>query len=486
MNFTLRKYQNEFKENIRQAFRTNKSVLAQLPTGGGKTKVFISITQAALEKERPVLILTESKKIFSQIQNEVGGIELNAGCSDAIKIEKGMAYVAMAQTLNKRPMILRQFNNFKNELLVITDEAHMGTHSKILFEIPSAKLIGFTATPVWRTSKHLPLIYQTLVTGPQVQELIQEQALVPYRHYARVGIRHDFLKIQNGEYTEKSQMLAFYNQDVFNGLYEDLNKIPYKKCLIFCSSIDHCDLLHKDLCEAGFKVSKTHSIDSALMKEFDTENSGINICVSVGQLTKGYDYPVVDLIVLNRATTSLALFLQMLGRGSRPSDMKQSFTALDYGSNWQKHGLWDWDRDWNKLWKAPKKGDKPLGAPPVKNCPSCMAIIAASARVCPYCSFELPLTEKQKKDGLLVELTEKYQSLIGKKLSELNAEELALYARLKNKGQFAMRIARSQEQKREGWLRDFAKSMGYKNGWIDHQIQLITSEPIEFNDFKLK
>jgi superfamily II DNA or RNA helicase len=176
----------------------------------------------------------------------------------------------------------------------------------------------------------------------------------------------------------------------------------------------------------------------------------------------------------------------MIGRGSRIHEDKNHFIVLDYGDNYKRHGLWDMDREWEKMWMTQKKrrNEEKLGVAPVKMCEKCQAIIAASALVCPFCAELQPREEKEKEQGELIEITEKYSQLIGRRISELSADELATLAKLKNKRGWCIRVARAKEQKERGFLEEFARAMNYKNGWVQHQE--IGAEPIDFYDIILK
>jgi len=222
------------------------------------------------------------------------------------------------------------------------------------------------------------------------------------------------------------------------------------------------------------------------MARFKDLNSAIHVCVSVGVLTKGWDYPPLDLVILNRATTSLPLYMQMIGRGSRTFTDKNIFTVLDYGGNYERHGLWDAEVDWQKKWQQQKK--KKEGVAPVKNCPICDYINPVSVAACKNCGhiFEVQDTKPNEDETRLIEITAVYRNLIGLKVSELNPQQLALYAKFKNKKAFAIRVARSQEQKIPGFLLQFAIFMGYKPGWTHYQSQQLTNEQILFTDITLK
>ena len=489
---TLRPYQEKFIEAIRTNLAQYKRIIACAATGSGKSKIFIRIAQMAHAKGLTVLVLTESSKIYEQLTGELQAGNINASRKDGA-ILPGHIYIAMAQTLARRPHMLRQFTEHGPRLLIITDEAHIGTPTKLLLQLPAAFHIGFTATPDWRSAKHLPLLYNACIVGPQPDELVTEGYLSPYLHFARVLADLDELKIKSGEFTEESQELIFESRKVYDGLLTDLKQMTYKKAIIFTASIKHCTDVHTKLTAAGFNAIQVHSgipsnSQSLNMARYRSPDTGIDICVSVGILTKGWDFPAVDLVILNRATTSLPLYLQMIGRGSRISDNKPSFTVLDYGGNYERHGLWDANIDWQKKWKEqPKK--KKDGVAPIKMCPKCDFINPVSVMVCKNCGHKFAPPEPTEDDiekTKLIELTAKYRQLVGKRISELKPHELALYAKFKNKKAYAARVAKSKEQAGlTGFLSDFAACMNYAKGWTFYQQKELTA-PIAFHDILIK
>jgi type I site-specific restriction endonuclease len=77
------------------------------------------------------------------------------------------------------------------------------------------------------------------------------------------------------------------------------------------------------------------------------------ILTSVSILTTGFDEPTIDTILLNRATKSLTLYYQMVGRGSRILNNKSKFTIIDLGNNLYRFGPWGADLDWQLIFKSP-------------------------------------------------------------------------------------------------------------------------------------
>lgn len=77
------------------------------------------------------------------------------------------------------------------------------------------------------------------------------------------------------------------------------------------------------------------------------------ILTSVSILTTGFDEPTIDTIILNRATKSLTLYYQMIGRGSRILNNKSSFKVIDLGNNCYRFGPWGSDLDWQLIFRSP-------------------------------------------------------------------------------------------------------------------------------------
>jgi len=477
----LRPYQTAFVTNIRAALAQSKKIIACAATGSGKTKTFLSISNTALSKGTTVLILTESRKIFSQIAAEVPTAVNISAKQKFIFVEPGRLYVAMAQTLARRPRIVEQFQALGSRLLIINDEAHIGTATKLLEQLPAAYLIGFTATPDFKVAKHLPKIYRGIVVGPQPQELVEAGFLAPYYHYERRGVDTAGLaKDSRGEFTEASQYEAFTKTKIYAGIHDDLNRAAYSKAIIFCSSIKHAQNLTAELRAAGYEAAEVHTENQHADRElFKFTHGGVKICVSVGILTKGFDFPQIDMVILMRATTSLALYLQMIGRGSRQAHGKEHFTVLDYGGNGSRHGLWSAEHEWAEKWRGKEKKKKD-GTPPVKECPVCFLLVAPSMKVCPECGHVFKATAAELAEGEMINLLSDYDKIRGKFIGSLTPPELAIYARTTNKKAFAARVAKSKGAE---YLADYGREMNYNEWWAKRNE---TTESLDFFNVLIK
>lgn len=460
---TLRPYQIPFYDSLRKALAVHPRVIACMATGGGKTKTFVKIALDSAAKGRSVLILSEALSILTQIKAEV------PAALDLGYMPSGGIMVGMSQTLVRRPAILSRLQELGPRLLIIADEAHIGTHSKALKQLPDAYLLGFTATPDYRKAKHLPEIYEGCVVGPQPAELVELGALSRYRHYERRGAGLDALQKKNGEYTEESQHIAFDSPEALSALVSDVSGTVHNKVMIFTSSIKSAGIVSDYFRSAGVEVSEVHTGRSdAEFQLFLYRKNAVRVCVSVGSLTKGFDDPATDLIVLWRATTSLPLYLQMIGRGSRViPGVKEEFTVLDYGQNGSRHGRWDHAHDWGEMWHGKDRGK---GVAPSRLCPVCFALMPVQVVVCSECGYKWAIKPPKRvaiDETRLVELAEVGE---GRRIGSLTPAELAQYARgsggEERKRKMAARVARS---KGEAYLSEYAAEMGYKSGWVQHQ-----------------
>jgi hypothetical protein len=175
-------------------------------------------------------------------------------------------------------------------------------------------------------------------------------------HY-HVGLTS--LKVgRSGDYTVSSSERIYNNyamQDKLLSAYRE--KSLGKKTLIFNNGIATSQYVYATFQEAGYDVrhlDHTHSTKERkeILQWFRDKPDAILTSVSI--LTTGFDEPTVESIILNRATKSLTLYFQMIGRGSRVLPGKKEFMVIDLGNNLNRFGLWDDTIDWASIFKAPE------------------------------------------------------------------------------------------------------------------------------------
>ena len=461
----LRTYQVESREQLSLGWRDNKRQILTMPTGSGKTFTFIDMARLAAERGKTVMILTHRTELFKQTQSSFVSTgatpQMISTDSPEPTVTTGV-FVVMVETLARREHLLQQINPD----LIIIDECHFQNFSKLIDFYPDAYVLGVTATPV---GKHLIEYYTNIVQVIDTPELIGLGFLVPYRGFQMETADLSGLKKVAGEYSSKSQYEAFSKIKVFNGVVEEWRKRANgKKTIVFNCNIKHSNEIAEEFNKAGVKsysiTSNTSPADRVrFLDEF--HNGDCMVINNASILTTGYDHPPIECIILNRATDSLALYLQMNGRGSRicPEISKTEFICLDFGGNHTRFGLWSQPRHWS----LEKKKKSKLGEAVVKECPECEAMVYGSARVCPYCEHEFPVAILGGKEGVMVEFFAK--DIPDKKPWDCNGEELAILVKVD-------RIKRGKaigivKRKGESELREFAKNMGYSEGWVWMQLQ---------------
>lgn len=408
----LRPYQDdavdELREGILIGFLRQMLIAA---TGAGKTIIFSYLAKKSVENKKTVLILTDRKELIRQAAKSISGFGVDVNLLDADHKPFSLdaqVYCAMSQTLARRLKIPKYVEYLKNVDVVIIDEAHKTEFEKF-FEYFGEKtvVIGATATPI-RTGNQpsLELTYNAIVEVLSVRELIDQGYLVPARSFA-VPVDLAEVKMKGADYEQGSLNDFYDDKDLYTGAVENyLKHAPGTKTLLFCSGVKNSLAIRDQFRKAG--ISAEH-LDSENVTDKERENilerferGEFLVLCNVGILTTGYDCPSIQTIILYRATKSLALFLQMCGRGSRLFDGKDHFKILDFGNNFVTHGLWEQDREWSL--KKLKKTRKTKGAVPIKECPSCEAILPSVAHACRFCDYVFPVKVKKTVQVMLEEL----------------------------------------------------------------------------------
>ncbi|WP_027126579.1 DEAD/DEAH box helicase [Gelidibacter mesophilus] len=340
----------------------NFNLLYQLPTGGGKTVIFSEIVRRYIKKHnKKVVILTHRIELCKQTSKMLTnfGVDnkvINSNVKELPDQDQYKCFVAMVETLNNR------LNDKKLRLedigLVIIDEAHYNSFRKLFKFFENCFILGVTATPLSSNIK-LPMKdnYQKLIVGDDISTLIKNGFLANAELY-NFDVELNTLKIGiNGDYTVKSSESLYTNSYMLSKLvfaYEEMSK--GKKTLIFNNGINTSKEVYYTFKRAGYNV---RHLDNTCSKQERKEilnwfkNTPDGILSSVSILTTGFDEPTVESVILNRATRSLTLYFQMIGRGSRVLKDKKSFMVLDLGNNAVRFGPWDQPVDWQHIFKYP-------------------------------------------------------------------------------------------------------------------------------------
>ncbi|WP_298316467.1 DEAD/DEAH box helicase [uncultured Aquimarina sp.] len=341
--------------------REDYHLLYQLPTGGGKTVIFSEIVRQYLKHHnRKVLVMTHRIELCKQTSTMLTGfgvdnkvVDSKANLEDQ---DKYSCFVAMVETLNNR------LNEDKLDIsdigLVIIDEAHYNSFTKLFKFFEKSFILGVTATPLSSNIK-LPMKdnYDELIVGETIESLIENEFLARAEVFAyNMGLTS--LEVgSNGDYTVKSSEDLYTNSNMLSQLLQAYEKHSKgKKTLIFNNGINTSLHVYDTFRSAGYPIA--HLDNTATKKQRKQilqwfKETPDAILTSVSILTTGFDEPTVDTIILNRATKSLTLYYQMIGRGSRILKNKSTFNVIDLGNNYHRFGPWGADLDWQKIFNSP-------------------------------------------------------------------------------------------------------------------------------------
>lgn len=465
---TLRpEYQPQLIDGVRQSFaKGNTRVVMCAPTGSGKTVLFTYMVKKHIERGGRALILTDRIELL----NQAGGTFQKFGLHpEEIKAGKKPdlmrnLHCAMVETLYRRAERYASF--LSSRTLVIVDEAHRTAHSKVLELLPeSCYVIGATATP-FRSGNQpsMDSFYQDIVQTVDTPDLIEMGYLSDARSFG-VDIDLTGVKKRSGDWDSEELGKRYSERKVYEGVIENYQRLtPNTKAIAFAPNVASSKELADKFNQAGIHAmhldgSMNQADRSAVLRWFNSTRSGVLVNCSV--LTTGFDQPDIETVILYRATTSLPLFLQMIGRGSRVTENKRQFTILDFGNNIKTHDFWEAPRQWS-LEKPPKRKKKDVA--PVRLCEKCGALIPVTSKTCKFCGHEKKLTEKEKKKkemAILVELP-KPERLARARVASLD-EKVEM---CKAKAIKAAWVLHQMTDKDEAM--EFVKKMGYRDGWYHY------------------
>ncbi len=436
-------------------------VLLQAPTGFGKTVVAAAVVQSAARKGKRALFLVHRDELLVQASRTFNRFDVAHGfLSPAYTYDPTHSiYVGMVDTVRSRLKSGKVRGRFD---LVIADECHHATSNtwrEVLDHChgAGAKIIGLSATPVRLDGRPLLGIFDRMVLGPQVRELIESGDLASYDYYAPPLVDASEIKQSRGDYDQR-ELADLTDRPKITGdaiaHYQRL--LPGKRAIVFCVTIEHAK--HVAAAFAGAGVPAAH-IDGMHMSREERrrvvrgfEDGRILVMTNVGIATEGFDVAACDAVILLRATASLGLHMQMVGRAMRPHGQKVA-VILDHVGNWQRHGLPDKDRDWTLEGRVKGKRRKRDDEEPVemRQCDRCF-IVHAPAPACPSCGYVYPVAARE-----IVQVDGTLQRVVA-----ADAEKAAIAAQRKKEVSGAKSLAD---------LERLAEQRGYSKAWAKHVFQ---------------
>jgi superfamily II DNA or RNA helicase len=386
MSITLRPYQTTLVERTRANFIVGKRAqLLVLPTGGGKTVCFSYMAGAARAKGLTVWILAHRVELLEQISKTLRDFGIAHGMIAPGYLGDRRQPVQVASVFT----LARRLDRYTAPDLIIVDEAHhaisKSTWGTVINTFPEARLLGVTATPIRLSGEGLGDLFQVMVQGPTVADLIEQGALSPYRLFAPAGVDLSGVHSKMGDFVRGELAGAMDKRSITGDAVSHYNKLaPGKRAIAFCVSVEHAEHVAAQFREAGIPAASIDGgMDKALRQSVLASFTAgdLRVLTSCDLVSEGFDVPAIEVAILLRPTQSLGLYLQQVGRALRIFPGKAEAIILDHAGNVKRHGLPDEDRIWSLDGKSKKRAAKPSEVL-VKTCPQCFATVASAATHC--------------------------------------------------------------------------------------------------------
>ena len=422
-----RDYQRDAREALWEYFANHSgNPLVLMPTGTGKSIVIGDFVRSALYAypHTRVAAVTHVETLIQQNYEKLLALWPSAPAgiySAGLDRRDTHCQVTFAgiQSIYKNP------NLFPPLDLVIVDEAHLiSPKDETMYQAwldeqkrrnPQLKVIGLTATD-WRlgfgriTGNGIFTDVAIDMTTPAAWNWFVDQGYLSPLYSKKTVLRLDDsnIAVQGGEYVMASQQREVDKDDLTRQAIEELlywGNAENRNCwMIFATGVHHCEHVAEMLDSYGVPAVAIHSKSKDPDKKLAAFKAGeYRAAVSMNKLTTGVDVPQIDLMGILRFTKSSALWVQILGRGTR-CDYAPGFDlgmlegrlaaigagrkprgtrVCDFAHNTERLGPIN-----NPVISAPKGKKKSGQGAPVRVCPACAEYVHASHRSCPECGYE--------------------------------------------------------------------------------------------------
>jgi DNA repair protein RadD len=451
----LRPYQARDVERLRAAYAESwRAVLYVLPTGAGKTVVFLHVVDGAVRKSRRTGILVHRRELVRQASDKLAwaGVPHGIVAAGLDRDHDAPVLVMAVQTAARRLDQLPELD------FIVLDEAHHAVSpswARVIAHWPRAKVLGVTATPARLDGKGLGIaaggVFDHLTIGAAVPELqaggflAKTRVFVPRRTIDTRGIHR-----LGGDFVA-SELAERANAVTGDAVKEYRARADHQPAIAYACTVEHAELIARAFRLAGYRAACVHgglptAERDALIQGLATGE--VEVLTSCDLISEGLDVPSVGAVLLLRPTESLALAMQQMGRGMRPAAGKEHLTVLDHAGNCLKHGLPESEREWS-LDGAPKRDNEARA--PGWRC-ECGLLNDLSAFRCEACGAARPSAARRPPEAIAGELR------------ELSAEAAARIARMP----YRRFLARPRS---EPELRAYAAAHGYHPGWVWHRLR---------------
>lgn len=398
MTFQLRDYQQQIVDEVRGHIKTGvKSILIQLPTGGGKTAIASTMIGNATRKGYRAWFNVHRRELIYQCIKAFQKADIPHGIisADSFMDRKKLAQIASVMTVAKRLDRLAPPN------IIIWDECHhiaAASWAKIFKQYPNCVHIGLSATPKRLDGSGLRSFFEVMVQGPSTRWLIDRGHLCKFEMFSAGNVDMTDSPKQGGDFKRATVLERLEKSTVMGDVVSHYGEHAMgRRALVFEASIERSERVAQSFKDAGIPAMHVDgNTDEAVRDRAmrDLESGQLKVLSNVDLFGEGVDVPMVEAVHMCRPTDSLTLYLQQIGRGLRPAPGKEYCLIFDHAGNLARHGAPDVQREWALEYDRDKKKKK---AGPLENrkCMDCYVDNKPGAKVCEFCGKEFPVASRE-------------------------------------------------------------------------------------------
>jgi DNA repair protein RadD len=451
--------QQQFLAGLRASIKQGRrSPLGVAPTGFGKTVVFSYLASRIAARGKRTFALCHRDELTDQISGTMRAFDVKHGV-----VSPGLAYnPAYLTHVGNVFTVVRRLDRIAVPDYAIVDEGHHATLKSTWGKViagwrkrnPALVVIGVTATAGRLDGTGLGDVYDDLILGPSVADLIAAGRLSDYTLYAPKGIDMRGVSRRAGDFAKDEMNAAVDKPSITGDMVTHYRKYAAgKRAIVRGCSIAHSTHIAQAFMDAGTQaVHIDGGCDKATRRDAirDFREGRVLVLTQVDLANEGFDLPAIEAAIDGRPTQSLTLALQFWGRALRVFPGKGKAILLDHAGNAARHGLPDDPREWSLEGRPASKKERDPDDVLIRQCKSCGAISRAFMSTCRECGaafLQKPRTVAQV-DG------------------ELEEVDPAV-----------ARAARVQEERAAGktleGVQALAQQRGYKPGWATHRWEAI-------------
>ncbi len=252
--------------------------------------------------------------------------------------------------------------------LLVADECHhmpADRWSKLLEHYPTQRMLMMTGTPCRQDGRALHGVADCMVVAIAYSQLVREGNLCEVKIF------------------QPPQILQGLAQDPVEAWLRYADNSPG---FAFFGSVDQAYEAEHRFNDRGVRAAVIEQGTEKLKRRQIIEALGsgdLDVICNVQTMTEGVDIPRARVCMLASPVRHPGGFLQRTARVLRPHESKKFAIIIDLPGATLLHGSPIEDREYS-LDGTPIKRSSMT---PLRQCPSCMAIVSAAFAACPECSF---------------------------------------------------------------------------------------------------